>query len=115
MERQKLYQNINRRVEIMIEQGLVKEVQRILQRGFSPTLNALNSVGYKEISAYLNEEIDLFAAKELIKQNSRRYARRQYTWFGSERDIHWLGIVPEQDSADTARLILKRFAPGLPG
>lgn len=93
MERQALYDRINRRVDDMFGQGLLDEVKKIIEMGYSTTLNALNSVGYKEVIAHLNGELDLESCKALIKRNSRRYAKRQLTWFRSEKDLHWLDVA----------------------
>jgi tRNA dimethylallyltransferase len=85
-EREELYERINRRVDIMMEQGLLDEAQR-----FYPyrTLNSLNTVGYKELFAYLDGECTLAFAVEKIKQNSRIYSRKQMTWFKRDESIHW--------------------------
>lgn len=80
-EREVLYDRINRRTEIMWETGLVEETQRVLDMGFPPTLNSLNTVGYKECIAYLRGDISKLTAIEEMKKNTRRYAKRQMTWF----------------------------------
>lgn len=80
-QRSLLYANINARVRRMIEAGLVEEVRALLERGYSPDLNALNSVGYKEIIAYLQGKYDREKAVEEIQKNTRRFAKRQITWF----------------------------------
>ena len=95
--RELLYRNINNRVDKMISSGLVDETRSILAKGYSPDLNSLNTVGYKEIISYLNEEIDLERAVELIKRNTRRYAKRQMTWFKKDERINWFDIEKEED------------------
>lgn len=80
-QRPLLYANINARVRNMIEAGLVEEVRALLERGYPPDLNALNSVGYKEIIAYLQGKYDLEKAVDEIQKNTRRFAKRQITWF----------------------------------
>jgi len=110
IERKKLYARINERVETMFEEGLVEEVRHILGLGYSPELNALNSVGYKEVLVYLQGEIDLFNCKELVKQNTRRYAKRQLTWFRAEEDIHWIDMESGDDFSGTVNMILDVFA-----
>jgi tRNA dimethylallyltransferase len=77
-DREKLYQRINKRVDSMMEQGLLNEVKDVYP---SKHLNALNTVGYKELFSFLDQEISLEFAIEEIKKNSRRYAKRQLTWF----------------------------------
>lgn len=91
-ERQILYSNIEKRVDQMINDGLVDEVKSILIRGYSTDLNSLNTVGYKEIIAYLNDEYPIERAIELIKRNTRRYAKRQMTWFRKDDRIKWLDL-----------------------
>lgn len=92
-DRQILYDRINKRVEIMIEEGLLDEVKENLQ---NRDLNALNTVGYKEIFAHLDGEYSLERAVELIQRNSRRYAKKQLTWFSRYTDAHWFS--PDQYS-----------------
>lgn len=95
--REILYKNIEERVDQMIENGLVEEVKGILSIGLSKDLNSLNTVGYKEIISYLNKEISLEKAIELIKRNTRRFAKRQMTWFRKDDRIKWLEIKTEFD------------------
>lgn len=83
-ERSALYDRINTRVDEMIENGLVQEVQTIGENNFSLTSRA--AIGYKECLSFLNEEISYEAMIELIKKNSRHYAKRQFTWFKNKTD-----------------------------
>ena len=85
-EREELYERINRRVDIMMEEGLLDEVKSVLPYRH---LNSLNTVGYKELFMYLDGEWSLDFAIEKIKQNSRIYSRKQMTWFKRDTDIHW--------------------------
>ena len=85
-DREELYERINRRVDIMIEEGLVDEVRSVYEY---KDLNSLNTVGYKEIFKYLDGEWDLPFAIEKIKQNSRIYSRKQMTWFKRDEEIAW--------------------------
>jgi tRNA dimethylallyltransferase len=85
-EREELYERINRRVDIMMEEGLLDEVKGVLPYRH---LNALNTVGYKELFMYLDGEWTLDFAIEKIKQNSRIYSRKQMTWFKRDETIHW--------------------------
>lgn len=89
MERAALYERINTRVDRMLSAGLLEEVKSLLERGFNSGINALNTVGYKEAFAYLRDEISFQEMAELIKRNSRRYAKRQWTWFKGVKDISW--------------------------
>ncbi|NUQ40497.1 MAG: tRNA (adenosine(37)-N6)-dimethylallyltransferase MiaA [Calditrichaceae bacterium] len=109
VERKTLYARLNRRVEEMFEQGLAAEVRGILERGFSPESNALNSVGYKEVIAYLRGEIDLFTCKELVKRNTRRYAKRQMTWFRAEKNVHWIETGGEEGLSAPAERVLAKW------
>jgi tRNA dimethylallyltransferase len=86
IDRSKLYERIDARVDMMIEQGLLDEA-----RAFHPykNINALNTVGYKELFDYFDGEYDLNKAIELIKRNSRRYAKRQLSWFMRDKEINW--------------------------
>jgi tRNA dimethylallyltransferase len=91
-DRKILYENIDRRVDWMIENGLIEEVKNILENGYDKNLNALNTVGYKEIIQHLDGMISLERAVELIKRNTRHYAKRQMTWFRKDERIHWFDI-----------------------
>lgn len=85
-ERQTIYDRINQRVELMVEAGLLDEVKSLYSY---KSLNALNTVGYKEIFKYLDEEWDLNFALSEIKKNTRRFAKRQLTWFKKDLEISW--------------------------
>ncbi len=95
--RELLYKRIESRVDSMIEQGLVEETKNILSMGYPKELNSLNTVGYKEIIAHLEGEITLERAVELIKRNTRRFAKRQMTWFRKDKRILWIDINSEED------------------
>ena len=86
MDREKLYQRINDRVDVMMKKGLLEEVESLIK---FQDLNALKTVGYSELFQYLNNDISLERAIELIKQNSRRYAKRQMTWL-KRYTINWV-------------------------
>ncbi len=96
-ERKILYKNIELRVDKMIKSGLVDEVKNILKLGYSKDINALNTVGYKEIIEYLEGKTTLERAIELIKRNTRRYAKRQLTWFKKDKRIKWFDINKKND------------------
>jgi len=95
--REALYTRIEERIDEMIEDGLVDEVSGILNDGYSKNLNSLNTVGYKEIISYLEKEITLNRAIELIKRNTRRYAKRQLTWFRSDERTKWYNVSSQVD------------------
>ena len=91
LPREILYARIDRRIDDMIAQGFVGEVQELLNAGFGPTLDTMRVIGYNEIIAYLKGELSLEEAITLIKRNTRKYVRRQANWFKpSDPDIHWL-------------------------
>jgi len=92
MERAVLYQRINERVDQMIKQGLIEEVKRLLQNGCSPASQAMQGIGYRQIVYYLEGRYTLEQAVEAIKQETRRYAKRQFTWFRRNPDINWYDI-----------------------
>ncbi|NLA85009.1 MAG: tRNA (adenosine(37)-N6)-dimethylallyltransferase MiaA [Clostridiales bacterium] len=90
MERQILYERINLRVDCMIEAGLVDEVRGLLKKGYTKDLVSMQGLGYKEIVAYLKGLVTLNEAIEVLKRNTRRFAKRQLTWFRREKQIKWL-------------------------
>lgn len=90
VERQELYRRIEARVERMIRDGLVDEVKGLLAAGYGADLKAMRAIGYKEICMHLAGETTLEEAVALIKRDSRRYAKRQLTWFTAEGDTIWL-------------------------
>jgi tRNA dimethylallyltransferase len=108
-EREFLYNKINSRVDEMIKIGLVEEVRQLKNRGFSDKNNALNTVGYKEVFDYLNNMIEFEEMVEKIKLNSRRYAKRQLTWFRRDERIKWLKIDDFNNIEDAADKILERY------
>ena len=87
IDRNILYERINNRVDHMIDHGLINEVKRL---NIYKNLNPLNTIGYKEIFKYLNGEIDLEKSIELIKMNTRRFAKKQLTWLKNDGDHLWL-------------------------
>ena len=92
--REILYETINNRVDIMFEQGLVEEAKSLFPFRH---LNALNTVGYKELFGYMEGKYTLEKARELIKRNSRHYAKRQLTWLARDREIKWVHPSDQQD------------------
>lgn len=89
-ERENLYRRIDERVDMMLEQGLVDEVKRLSKMGVHRDMVSMQGLGYKEILAYLDGEVSLEDAVSLIKRDTRRFAKRQLTWFRRERDVIWL-------------------------
>lgn len=91
-ERAQLYERINRRVDKMMKAGLLGEVRRLLDQGLSDDSTAMQALGYKELVGYLRGEYDLEEAIRLLKRNTRRYAKRQYTWFRRDPEIMWINL-----------------------
>ncbi|UOW66800.1 tRNA (adenosine(37)-N6)-dimethylallyltransferase MiaA [Paraclostridium bifermentans] len=91
-DREHLYRRINKRVDIMISQGLEDEVKTLLNMGYSSDLVSMQGIGYKEIIKYLNNEYTYEEAIEIIKRDSRRYAKRQLTWFRRYENAKWFDL-----------------------
>lgn len=89
-DRERLYEKINRRVDLMLEEGLVEEVKRLKEAGCTRDLVSMQGLGYKEILSYLEGEISLDEAVYLIKRDTRHFAKRQITWFKREKDVIWV-------------------------
>ena len=92
-----LYSRINARVDTFFDEGLISEVQGLLESGVPKEANSLKAIGYKEIIAYLNGETDLKTANELIKRNTRRFAKRQLTWFKRYDDFRQFDMSETTD------------------
>lgn len=93
MDRERLYERINRRVDIMMEEGLLCEVEGLLEMNVRRDSTAMQAIGYKELIAYLDGNCTIDEAVDKIKQESRRYAKRQMTWFKRNKNIEWIEIV----------------------
>ena len=91
-ERQELYDRINARVEILINNGLVDEVKELMAMGLTSDDISMKGIGYKEIIAFLNNEYDLETAVDTVKKNTRHYAKKQLTWYRRYDKINWLNI-----------------------
>ena len=91
-DRTVLYDRINKRVDTMYETGLVEEVKALFDEGISAESQSIRAIGYKELYDYFKGFISLEESKELIKRNSRRYAKRQYTWFNNQMDVTWFKV-----------------------
>lgn len=98
-DRQALYDRINLRVDIMLKNGLIEEVKGLLEKGYTKDMISMQGIGYKEIIKYFDGEYTLDEAIEIIKRDSRRYAKRQLTWFRRYEDAKWFEI-DKFDSAE---------------
>lgn len=105
MDRAWLYDRINRRVDKLIEDGLVKEVAGLLKRGYSLANSSMKAIGYKEIIGYLYKEYDIYDAIDDIKKNTRHYAKRQLTWLKRYDFVNWIEI----SKGETAGAIVDRI------
>jgi len=92
MNREKLYERINQRVDQMIQNGLVKEVRFLMDMGYKRDMISMQGLGYKEMFQYLEGELSLEEATEIIKRDTRRFAKRQYTWFRRDKRIKWVDV-----------------------
>ena len=107
-ERKKLYEQIEARVDRMMEMGLIGEVESLRDKGYDSSLNALQTVGYQEVFQYLKGKVSKERMIELIKQNSRRYAKRQLTWFRHDKRITWFPVSNARFD-DVAQKVLMYF------
>lgn len=105
-ERKKLYERINKRTEEMWEQGLLEETKELLELGYDDSFHSMNSVGYKEALAFIRGEMDKEEAVEEMKKNTRRFAKRQLTWFRKIDDMIWLD--PKDNMADIVMNYLRK-------
>lgn len=92
LPRDLLYERINKRVDIMIENGLIRETRNLFEKYGNKDYKSLQAIGYKELFAHYRNEISYEEAIELIKKKSRNYAKRQYTWFNNQFDVKWFDV-----------------------
>ena len=105
-DREKLYERINRRVDIMLENGLEGEARAALSRSSG---GAVQAIGHKELAGYINGECGLNEAAESLKRQTRRYAKRQLTWLRRDRRINWIYADESADPAGEAEKLIKQF------
>jgi len=108
MPRDKLYKRIDERVDEMFEQGLVKEVNKLLKLKLSKTAGA--AIGVNEIKGFLEGLYDIEEAKGLMKRNTRQYAKRQMTWFRKDKRIIWIEITNQEETAKIAEKLWKKLS-----
>lgn len=104
IDREKLYERINKRVDLMMEKGLVEEVRQLVRMGYDKNSIAMQGLGYKEILWYLKGIVTLDEAVYLLKRDTRHYAKRQITWLKKINGIHWIDV---DDSIETGEIIKK--------
>jgi len=108
MSRSALYERIERRVDEQIKSGLVEEVRGLLEKGYDPELSSLRGLGYKQIAGYLAGQYDLQTAVDLLKRDTRRFAKRQFTWFRADPRIYWVDVErrsPSETADEVAGLL----------
>jgi len=106
LARKTLYERINRRVDLMLADGFEKEVAGLLAMGYAPDLKAMQSIGYRHMTAWLAGDVSRETAVETMKKDTRRYAKRQETWFKADPDMVW---VDQKESLEKALFLVKRF------
>ena len=92
MNRELLYARIEKRIDAMMDEGIVEEVSRLLEHGVDPSAISMQGLGYKEIVGYLRGEHGISEAVALLKKNTRRFAKRQFTWFRADSRIEWIDV-----------------------
>jgi len=92
MERKVLYERINQRVDEMLSKGLLEEVRSLMEKGYGKNLVSMRGIGYKEIIDHLEGITDYDEAADILKRNTRRFAKRQYTWFLKDRNVKWFSM-----------------------
>lgn len=110
MDRQRLYDRINKRVDIMLVKGLMEEVKKLLDMGYTSDMVSMQALGYKEIVQYLSGEITLEEAVFILKRDSRHYAKRQLTWFRRDERIQWFDVEEYQERTILVKNIINYIA-----
>lgn len=110
MNREKLYRRIEHRVDQMMDRGLVNEVKALRAKGYDQSMTSMQGLGYKEIMNFLKGEMTLQEAVETLKRSTRRFAKRQLTWFRRDQRIKWLDIDNYRDGQEITMEIIKEAA-----
>lgn len=105
LERDTLYRRINERVDTMLSRGLLEEVRRLKKNGYTKNTTAMQGLGYKEALAYLRGELTYHEMAEYIKRETRRYAKRQMTWFRRNENVFWIDVDALSEAAEIAKII----------
>ncbi|MBN2281218.1 MAG: tRNA (adenosine(37)-N6)-dimethylallyltransferase MiaA [Candidatus Marinimicrobia bacterium] len=106
-ERAQLYHRINQRVDQMLADGLVTETEKLLAQNYRSAMDALKTLGYQEVIQYLDHEVDYSTMVENLKMNTRRYAKRQLTWFRHKLEAEWIELQDNDDAGSIAKKIAK--------
>lgn len=105
MDRKELYDRINLRVDMMLDQGLLNEVTQLAEKGYSLDLKSMQSIGYRHMGMFIRNEVSWEETVRLMKRDTRRYAKRQFTWFNKDQDIQWMTL----DDQDRILKMVKEF------
>jgi tRNA dimethylallyltransferase len=105
MERKALYRRINLRVDAMLNEGLLDEIKKLLEMGYQPNIKSMQALGYRHMIRFITSKLSYDEAVQTLKRDHRRYAKRQMTWFGADKEIHWL--TPDQKK--TALKLIQDF------
>lgn len=114
MDRERLYERINKRIDIMIEDGLIEEVKDLLNKGYDKKLVSMQGLGYKEIIEYIEGRTTFDKAIEILKRDTRRFAKRQLTWFRRDKRIHWINVDEYDSKSVIVDDIIEYIKLGLP-
>lgn len=116
MERSVLYERINRRVDIMLEQGLIEETRRLLEEGVPETAQSMQAIGYRQTVLYLKGEWDKATTVDKIKQATRNFAKRQFTWYKKMPYVKWFNLDAEPNyenvTAEMIKTVVEKFKIG---
>lgn len=109
-DRAVLYSHIERRIDIMLEQGLIEEVQKLLDYGCTPDMISMQGIGYKEIIPYLKGESSLEDAVYILKRDTRHFAKRQLTWFRREKEVTWVDKTTFLSEDEILQFMMKQLS-----
>ncbi|MFO7749362.1 MAG: tRNA (adenosine(37)-N6)-dimethylallyltransferase MiaA [Desulfobacteraceae bacterium] len=109
MDREKLYRRIDQRVDLMLDQGLIDEVENLRKMGYSCGLKSMQSIGYRHVCGFLDGKVSFDETLRLFKRDTRRYAKRQFTWFRNQEEMTWL----EPKETDMAENLVRAFLSGV--
>ena len=112
-DREELYDRINRRVDVLVKEGLFEEVKMLREMGLSESDISMKGIGYKEVLAYFDGEYDLETAIDTIKKNTRHFAKRQITWLKRYDDMKWFDLSESKEDNDSIREIITWLEKGL--
>lgn len=109
MDRERLYNRLNQRVNKMFDLGLIAEAENLLKQGLKKNPTAFQAIGYKELAAYLNGETSLETCREKVKQATRHFAKRQWTWFRRDPRVEWVEVRPEDSIEKIAEILYNKI------